>query len=259
MDEKKKHKAASHTETSWGGVADWYDTLLAGDDTYQSQVILPNMLRLVAPQGKKILDIACGQGFFSHHFIKEGAAEVLGADISPELIEKASAVKSSAQFVVAPANRMPDAASDYFDTATLVLALQNIKEMKETIEEAYRTLRSGGVFVIVLNHPSFRIPKASSWGFDEAADVQFRRVDGYGRPFETHIQMTPGQSSEHATVSFHRPLQDYFKALSNAGFVVTGLEEWVSHKKSQPGPRAKAEDRARVEFPMFLTIVAKKA
>jgi len=42
------------------------------------------------------------------------------------------------------------------------------------------------------------------------------------------------------------------KALHKAGFTLKILEEWNSHKKSEPGPRAKAEDRARKEIPLFL-------
>jgi hypothetical protein len=38
---------------------------------------------------------------------------------------------------------------------------------------------------------------------------------------------------------------------------VTMLEEWNSHRKSEPGPRAKAEDLARKEIPLFLCLVAK--
>lgn len=247
------------SKTSWEPVAGWYDELLSGHDTYQSQVILPNLMRLMAPKGKKILDIACGQGFFSKAFAAEGAREVFGLDISPELIKRAKE-NSSMRFEVAPASNMPQVLSGAFDAACIVLALQNIKEMKEAVGEAYRALRPGGEFVIVLNHPCFRIPKVSSWGFDEEKKIQYRRVDGYGRPFSTEINMTPGndQQPKIFTESFHRPLQDYFKALSNVGFVVSGLEEWISHKQSQPGPRAVAEDTARKEFPMFLTIVAKK-
>ena len=75
------------------------------------------------------------------------------------------------------------------------------------------------------------------------------------------IDMTPGEADaarKTFTVSFHRPLQSYFKALNKAGLAVTRLEEWISHKKSQKGPRAAEEDRTRKEIPMFLCIEARK-
>jgi hypothetical protein len=47
------------------------------------------------------------------------------------------------------------------------------------------------------------------------------------------------------------------KALAKAGFAVTNLEEWVSHKKSDSGPRAAEENRARKEIPMFMYLEAR--
>lgn len=248
-----------NNKTTWGNVAGWYDELLSGDDTYQSKVILPNVLRLVSPQGKRVIDIACGQGYFSKAFAEAGA-QVLGIDISPNLIDIAEKSKSdSLNFAVSPAHAIPQAQSEDFDVAVIVLALQNIKEMPETLKEAARVLVPSGKLVLVLNHPCFRIPKESSWGFDEKENVQYRRLDSYNSSSSVEMDMNPGQKTDKVkTTSFHKPLQDYFKALSSAGFVVTGLEEWISHKKSEEGPRAQAEDTARKEFPMFLTIVAQK-
>jgi hypothetical protein len=40
--------------------------------------------------------------------------------------------------------------------------------------------------------------------------------------------------------------------------VMAGLSEWHSHKASQPGPRARAENHARKEFPLFLAMLWKK-
>ena len=61
------------------------------------------------------------------------------------------------------------------------------------------------------------------------------------------------------TISFHRPLQVYFKSLAKHGFLVRRLEEWVSHKQSQRGARGATEDRARKEIPLFLMMEALKS
>jgi hypothetical protein len=45
--------------------------------------------------------------------------------------------------------------------------------------------------------------------------------------------------------------------LRNAHFSLIDLEEWCSNKKST-GPKAKMEDRARQEIPLFLALLAKK-
>ena len=56
------------------------------------------------------------------------------------------------------------------------------------------------------------------------------------------------------TKSFHRSLQDYTKAFAKAGLCISKIEEWISHKQSQSGPRQKAEDVARKEIPIFMCL-----
>ncbi len=271
-------------DTSWGNVASWYDELLSEDDTYQSKVILPNLTRILDIQkGDKILDLACGQGFFSRAFASAGA-DVTGVDISKELIAKAQErntkktdtgplnkskgnVETPAlsdhtklHYEVSPSHDLSMIESGTVNKIVIVLALQNIEKIKETLDECRRVLVKGGEFCIVLNHPAFRIPKRSSWGYDEKLQVQYRRIDGYLSDSKEEIIMNPGQVKEggkpEKTVSFHRPLQSYFKFLQKSGFTVSRLEEWNSHRKSEPGKRSKAEDVARKEIPLFLALVA---
>ena len=64
--------------------------------------------------------------------------------------------------------------------------------------------------------------------------------------------MHPGQAKKSFTVSFHRPLQVYTKVLGKHGFAITRIEEWISHRISQKGPRSEAEDVARKEIPLFM-------
>lgn len=257
--------------TSWGKVADWYDDLLKEDDTYQAKVILPNLSRLVdTKSGEHILDLACGQGFFSRAFATTGA-QVTGVDISKELIDIAKKEleghlsrpeDGKLGYFVAPSHQLTDVISGTIDKVIIVLALQNIEKVKETMEECARVLRPEGKLYIVLNHPAFRIPKRSSWGYDESAGIQYRRIDGYLSEGKFEIEMRPGAAAfgkkGEATVSFHRPLQVYFKHLSKAGFAVIRFEEWDSHKKSEKGKRSVAEDNARKEIPLFLCLEAQK-
>jgi len=272
MDKKDSKNPLQNTSksTSWGGVAGWYDELLEeSSDSFQAKVILPNLSRILdLKPGMKVLDIACGQGFFARTFEQAGA-EVSAADISPELIVLAkkkspasTAGKPAIAYHVAAADSMPFAADGSFDAAVIVLAVQNIENIQGALAESARILRKGGRLVLVLNHPAFRIPKESSWEWDEKTGKQFRRIDSYLSDAKIKIDMTPGEldpMKKKSTISFHRPLQSYFKSLNKAGFVVSRLEEWISHRKSQKGPRAIEEDRLRKEIPMFLMLEATKA
>ena len=248
--------------TSWGGVATWYDKHLESADTYHEQVILPNLLRLVdAQKGELILDLASGQGYFTREFAKVGG-EVTGLDISTELIAIAQNEKKHAgahiTYAVGNAEDLSQFTDGQFHKVVIVLALQNIEYVQKVCNEAARVVKQGGTFHIVMNHPAFRIPKRSHWGYDEKEQVQYRRVDQYLSESRSAIAMHPGMPDSPETISFHRPLQYYVKALVKAGFALDRFEEWISHKDSDSGPRAKAENRARKEIPLFLYLRGKK-
>jgi len=256
-------RAAPRTrKTSWGSVAQgWHQSLVERTDSYHASVVAPNLLRVLKPaQGMRVLDIGCGDGFITREIASFGA-EIVGTDISPEMVKLAQkAAAPNEQYVAASAEKLSFAQDASFDAATIVLALQNIEHLDAALFEAARVLRSGGRFLIVLNHPAFRIPKRTMWGWDNEAMVQYRRLDAYMSESREKIDMEPGKGGKGAhTYSFHRPLQVYVKALVKAGFVIDGLEEWISHKKSEAGPRAKAEDTARKEFPLFLLLACRKA
>lgn len=242
-------------DTSWGNVADWYFKHLATDDSYHRQVILPNLTRIMNIQKDEyILDLACGTGFFSEVFHSLGA-KVTGIDIGKELIALAKEHASEdIRFLETPAHKLQNISSGSIDKISLILAIQNIAEVKEMLAECKRVLKPGGKMYIVMNHPVFRIPGSSSWGFDETTKQQYRRIDSYLHEKKTEIVMHPGKKYSEKTVSFHRPLQYYFKLLSNAGFTVSRLEEWISHKSSETGPRQKEENRMRTEIPLFLML-----
>jgi ubiquinone/menaquinone biosynthesis C-methylase UbiE len=249
-------------ETSWGNVADWYDDLLENKEgTYQKEVILPNLMRLLNPQKNEVvLDNACGQGYFSRA-IAETGAKVIGVDIAKELIEIAK--KNSPKeisFNTSPSHLLGFIQDSSVDKAITILALQNIEKLNETLIETSRVLKKGGKFFFVLNHPAFRIPKKSSWQWDEENSKQYRRIDAYMSDIKEKIEMNPGarENDKEYTVSFHRPLQVYFKAINKAGFLVGRFEEWISHKESLKSARGDEENRIRKEIPMFAIIEAIK-
>ena len=172
-DSKKSNKPSivqKPRDTSWEKAALWYDDLLeSGDGTYQSDLILPNVLRLLElKKGEKVLDLRCGQGFFSREFYKAGA-DVSGIDLSPKLISLAKEKSSTAiKFGVSSADSLPFFSEASFETVVCVLAIQNMKNVAGVLREVSRVLKTNARLLIVMNHPSFRVPKRSAWGYDEA-------------------------------------------------------------------------------------------
>ncbi len=282
--------------TDWGHVANWYDKHLENDDTYHAKVILPNLTRLLGDMKvQNVLDLACGQGYFAINWAKS-AKHVYGVDLGLGLIKLAEENYKKEQtligkslnkkqvnfnikdkiknkladidFYVSPADNLEMIKDNTLDKITCVLALQNIEEVSEVFKECERVLHEGGRMYVVINHPSYRNPRNTHWGWDTEKNTQYRRIDEYISESKAKIDMNPGASNSNKnsrdnsenlntknhTWSFHRPLQYYFKAINKAGLYVGRLEEWISHKESQNGPRQAAEDKSRKEIPMFMMI-----
>jgi ubiquinone/menaquinone biosynthesis C-methylase UbiE len=251
-------------DTSWGAVATWYEGMVADDNSYQAKVIAPNLSRLMDLRpGEKVLDLACGTGFFTGIFARQvGPKNVVGVDLGQQLISIAKKNNPEIDFRVSSADDLSFFPANHFDKIALVLAIQNIGEVRTMLAEINRVLKPGGLVYIVMNHPAFRVPKRSGWGFDQTTGQQYRRIDGYLRESKEEIDMKPGsaktETPDRVTVSFHRPIQYYTKLFAATGFAITRLEEWISHKQSEAGPRQKEEDRMRSEIPLFLFMEIKK-
>jgi SAM-dependent methyltransferase len=234
---------------------------LDSEHNYQQTLVFPGALKLLTPQvGRTYLDIACGEGSFAEMLVKNGARAV-GFDAAAALVERARRRGlASAEFLVGDARRFPDAVrSRRFDGAVCILAIQNISDMKAVFGAAAGVLEAGAPFIIVTNHPAFRIPRQSEWGWDETKKLSFRRLDRYLTPLDIPILMNPGgRGRPVTTTTHHRPIGAYVAALAEAGFVIDAMEEWVSDRESDSGARARAENRARAEFPLFLAIRARK-
>ncbi|MDN3508381.1 MAG: class I SAM-dependent methyltransferase [Simkaniaceae bacterium] len=240
--------------TSWEKVSDWYDDIVGSEGHYyHREVIFPRLLPLLK-KSKNLLDCACGQGVLAKQLGKE--TEYVGIDLSKELIDKAKA-GTRGSFKVVDITKPFDLEKS-FDTIVILLAFQNLEDPKGFIENAKKHLIQGGRLIMVLNHPCFRIPRQSGWEVNEAQKLQMRTINRYMSPLEIPLQANPsrGKNSE-ILRTFHKPLSEITKLLTDAKLVITSLEEWSSNKTST-GKNAKMENRAREEFPLFLTLVARK-
>jgi len=100
-------------------------------------------------KGKKVLDFGCGTGNFSVELAKRGA-KVTGVDISSELLKtaknKARENKLRIKFVKSEIEKFKS--KEKFDIITSVAACEFIKDPKQAVEQAKKSLKSGGKIVI---------------------------------------------------------------------------------------------------------------
>ncbi len=248
------------TDTSWETSSSWYDKLVgAKGHYYHQQLIIPGVLNILEKEKRAqphILDLACGQGVLSRHLPK--GIKYLGIDASDSLIKAAKGYPTKGhQYFLHDLSHPLSLPYQDFTHATCILAVQNFAHPLTLFRTAHAHLKPGSIFILVMNHPCFRIPRQSSWGIDVEKKWQYRRIDRYMSPLKIPIQTNPSQEQTETTLTFHMPLSQYSLLLKQAGFAIDYMEEWCSDKKSI-GKNAQMENKSRLEFPLFLTLIAKK-
>jgi ubiquinone/menaquinone biosynthesis C-methylase UbiE len=249
-------------DTSWEHVADWYDRLVGDEGSdYHRNVVLPAAIEMLQPrQQHRVLDLCCGQGVFCRRLADLGVAKVVGIDTSEAMIRAAQARSTAPnlRYIQADARNLGPLADGSFDLAACLMSVHDLDNIDALFTNMAAALKPGGQAVIVMMHPCFRIPRQSSWGWDEKFKIQYRRLDRYASELAIPIATHPGSDPSQHTAYFHRPLATYLAALGKAGLAVTDCRELLSHRQSEPGGRSRSENRARREFPVFLALKAVK-
>jgi len=260
------HKSIRNSRTSGGGrkptlwdqASRWYDSLvgMSGSDYHQT-IVMPGVLKMLELKpGRRVLDLACGQGVFSR-FLLGKKIKPEGLDSSEELLRMArSRSVKSIPYHLGNASDAKLLGGQEFDGIACLLAVQNMEKIEPVFQNVARWLKPKGKFVMVITHPCFRIPRQTHWGWDAEKKIEYRRVDRYASEMKIPILTPPFIDKVNFTMTYHRPLQNYFSALLKAGLCVDSLEEWVSNKESAPGKRSRGENRARKEVPLFMAIRA---
>ena len=250
-----------NSKTDWEDASRWYDQIVGQEGHYyHRQVILPKLLPLLdfdAFDSPALLDLACGQGILAKHIPQH--IPYWGIDLAPSFIAEAKKkCPKNQHFLLGDICQPLPLDKQDFTHAVILLALQNVAHPEKALLNAAHHLQEGGVLCVVLNHPCFRIPRQSAWGMDTSKKLQYRRIDSYFTTQKIPIQMHPGKGkASETTWSFHHSISDFSRFLADAGFAILLIEEWVSNKLST-GPAAKMENRARSEFPLFLTFLVQK-
>jgi SAM-dependent methyltransferase len=258
----RAHKFGERGTTGWEHVADWYLGWVGKDGGQHHRVVtIPAALALLDPQpGERILDVGAGPGVSASPIIAAGA-EYVGVDVSETLLRFARRHHGPpARFVRADARKLPETPKLKgltFDAALFLLSLQDMDPLGAVIRSVDRVLAPRGRIVVVMTHPCFRVPRLSGWGWDDSHQLQYRRIDRYLSPLAVPME-TVGSPERFITVRFHRPLEHYVASLAEVGLLIDRLIEIPGQQTRPNGPRARAENFALQEIPMFLGLRARR-
>ncbi|MEM1165992.1 MAG: bifunctional demethylmenaquinone methyltransferase/2-methoxy-6-polyprenyl-1,4-benzoquinol methylase UbiE [Planctomycetota bacterium] len=104
----------------------------------------------------RVLDVACGTGDLSRAFLDGGAADVVGLDFTPGMLELARTKRVTAKgstepritYVEGDATALPYNDSE-FDVVSMAFGLRNVTEPAQALRECYRVLKPGGRCIVL--------------------------------------------------------------------------------------------------------------
>lgn len=225
----------------WNNVAEYYISKLRdGKDLWREYLNGPVFKKMVGEvQGLRLLDMACGEGYFSRYYAKAGAL-VTGIDISENQIAAAQEEESrnpiGIQYQVADASNMNNIESMSFDIVISFMALMDIENYEGAIMQVARVLKPGGRFVFILYHPCFGWSRRKDgeimcrWEYrtfeDGSREPHYLKIFEYFTNHSYEMRWLDDRGHEIAvTTLFHRTLTDYMRSLRKNGFVVSQIEE----------------------------------
>jgi len=208
------------------------------------QALLPDL------RGRSVLDLGCGYGWFCRWARENGAARVLGIDVSEKMLARAAATTTdpAITYTRADMERLHLSAAS-FDLAYSSLAVHYIADLDVLLAQIHRALVPGGSLVFSAEHPMFTAPDAPGW-----------TVDGAGRrvwPINRYLDEGPRSTDWLAkgVIKQHRTIGTYVNLLLRAGFALTHVEEWGPTEEQIAQHPEFADERER---PPFLLIAARR-
>ena len=201
-------------------------------------------------KGRRVLDLGCGFGWFCRWAREQGAAQVLGTDVSERMLERAKSDTQDAAITYRRADlERLELAAGSFDLAYSSLALHYIAQLDRLMMQVHRALVPGGSLVVSVEHPIFTAPAEPGWSTGAAGRKSWP-VDGY-------LDEGPRSTDWLAkgVIKRHRTVGTYVNMLVRLGFTLTHLEEW--------GPTAE-QIAARPEWaierdrPLFMLLAARR-
>ena len=209
-------------------------------------------LRALLPdlRGLRVVDLGCGFGWFCRWAREQGAARVLGLDVSENMLAQAKATTSGPGITYARSDlELLDLPEASMDLAYSSLTLHYIKNLQQLLATVHRALVPAGQLVFSIEHPIYMAPTNPGWLVDTSGRKTWP-VDNYTvegpRTTEWLIK---------GVIKQHRTIGTTLNLLIQLGFTICHVEEWAPTANQIELRPELAEERER---PMFLLVAARR-
>ncbi|AFY62690.1 class I SAM-dependent methyltransferase [Synechococcus sp. PCC 6312] len=189
----------------------------------------------------RILDLACGEGIYSRYFKQQGAAQVVGVDISPEMIALARAAEIQnplgVEYLVADVTGLEKIGEfDLVVSSYLVNHAPDQSTLLKMLQAIAKNLKPQGRTIHVTNNlgqapETFDI--CTPYGFTKTAQLPLTE----GTPLEVGFILPDG--TEFKVIDFYLSPTTYEQTFIQAGFTPI---QWIAPEVSSEGIKELGKD-----------------
>ena len=209
-------------------------------------------LRAMLPdvRGLRVLDLGCGFGWFCRWARQQGAARVLGIDVSEKMLARARADTDDPAITYTRADMERVALTPAsFDLVYSSLAFHYVEGLDRLLGGVHRALVPGGHLVFSVEHPIYTAPTDPGWSVDAAGRKTW--------PVDRYLDEGP-RSTDWLTkgvIKQHRSIATYINVLLGLQFAISHVEEWGPTEAQVASRPGLADERQR---PPFLLVAARR-
>ncbi len=245
---------------AWNHAAEaWEDFVESGKDYYRDEIHGPAMLAVCEPlAGQRVLDLGCGQGYFTRQLARCGAHAV-GVDISEELLAFARQHEADEQLGID--YRLMNAtdlhlhfAAGSFDLITACFALHDMADPPAVLASAWRVLKKDGRMAFAIPHPATDTPYRE-WDIDKDGLRGALKINHYFESGPATLRWKMKRLIYSWDVPYWRhTLSEWSAMIAGAGFCIRQLfEPHPTAEQVQHNPNI--EDARRVPYALVFDLV----
>ncbi len=209
-------------------------------------------LRSLLPglDGRRVLDLGCGFGWFCRWARERGAASVLGVDVSERMLARAREDTDDAaiSYVEADLEHL-EISPDAFDLAYSSLAFHYVENLEGLLACVHAALAPGGNLIFSVEHPIFTAPTNPGWSVDATGHSAWP-VDRY---LDEGTRSTDWLAM--GVIKQHRTIGTYVNLLIRSGFTISHMDEWGPSEEQVASHAEWASERQR---PLFLLVACSR-
>ncbi len=232
---------------------DGYCKIRQQERNYNNMLEEPQLRSLLPSlEGLCVLDLGCGTGPFCRYLVSQGAASVVGVDISEKMLtdarNHADHQPELISYVHCPMEDFdPDSMS--FDLVVSSLAIQYVEDYDTLVKKVARWLKDGGRFVFSIEHP-IMTGSPEAWVKDNDGNKLHWPVDQYAvegpRARRWYVD---------GVIKYHRRMETTLNTLIGNGLTIEKILEPVPSDAEIENYPALTDERTR---PSFLFVKCRK-